>query len=68
MVSQIGAELGLLVNMGIAVFSLGPHYKDIYFGFLNRAAKSRFGPGEKHFSDPPLRVDLLRILTLNPND
>jgi len=52
----------------IAVFSLGPHYKDIYFGILNRAAKSRFGPGEKHFLDPSLRADLLKILTLNPND
>jgi len=61
-------ELGLLVNMSIAVFSLGPHYKDTYFGVLNRAAKSRFRPGEKHFSDPSLRAGLLKILTLNPND
>lgn len=52
----------------IAVFSLRPHYKDTYFSILNRAAKIRFGPGEKHFSDPPLRADLLKILTLNPND
>jgi hypothetical protein len=63
-----GAELGLLVNMGIAVFSLGPHYKDTYFSVLNRAANSRFRPGEKHFSDPPLKMDLLKILTLKPND
>lgn len=55
------------IGSPIVVFSLGHHYKDT-FGILNRAAKSRFGPGEKHFLDPPLRADLLKSLTLNPND
>jgi hypothetical protein len=57
------AELGRPLN--IAAYSLGPHYRDKYFGILNRVSESGFGPIENIFRTPLERADLLKIFTLN---